>query len=331
MKQDRTIEISITRVLFIVLAIIVLVVIISTRFWETGSGEPIETPTAEETHIMTFEEASRAVAEDLLDYPLTGNSNDLVEFRDALNEDLYTEVFWEWFSEGDNYKTLPSYGLAGGAPDPVFVGGPIILWQKEKIRDVAYQYELGDGSGPANRLEYGQIEFRMWKIGDEWKMAKVLANTRRSWQGEDGDIVQPDASMMEEGLPQDAALVVEEFIKEQITGLPTSERNPSIYTENWFQMLQTLEERQGEEELAKWAVAHYTTKEDPIVLWVIPGFYDLAVVTQAIDDAGEPISGGYIIVEFRLVQEESGEWKVSTLAVHKPRNEYEGIEGMVWP
>jgi len=328
MKQDRTIEISITRVLFIVLAIIVVVAIISTRFWEPGAGEAIETLTTEETHIKTFEEASRAVAENLLDYPLTGNSNDLVDFRNALNEELYTEVFWEWFNKEDNYRILPSHGLAGGAPDPVFVGGPIVLWQKENIRDVAYQYEL-EKSG--NRLGYGQVELRMWKVDDEWRMAKVLANSKRTWESDEGDIAQPRVSMIESGLPQEARLIVDEFIGEQVTGLATSERNPDIYTENWFAMLQTIEEKRGDGALAQWAVDNYTTIGDPIILWAIEGFYDLAVMTQAIDDAGEMIGGGYIIVEFRLVQEESGEWKVSTLAIHKPRNEYEGIEGMVWP
>jgi len=137
--------------------------------------------------------------------------------------------------------------------------------------------------------------------------------------------------MMATGLTQDAAIIVDEFISEQVTGLPTSERNPDIYTENWFAMLQTIEEKRGEDALAQWAVTNFTTVGDPIILWAIEGFYDLAVVTQAIDEAGESIGGGYIIIEFRLVQDKSGEWKVSTLALHKPRNEYEGIEGMVWP
>lgn len=330
MSKERTIEISISRVIAIILAVIVIVVIANTRLWESGAGEAVETPTEEMDKPLTFEEASIMAAEDLLDYPKGQTVDDLLGFRDALNEELYTKEFWEWISDDENVPILPSNGLAGGVPKPVFIGDPIKIWRGGWFQDVALQYEIKAGFDTDVVVGYGQIELRMFRVEGEWKMAKVLANSRRPATEVNAKDISADFELINNPLPKDEASIAAEFASEHIRGLPTSERNAAIYATSFFEQLINAEKEYGESIHARYGLVEISDIGTPIILWAQDGAYDVAVTGQKLDDEGESVAGGYVILEFRLTQNDEGEWAVFRVYGYELRSDRAGTEGEVW-
>jgi hypothetical protein len=267
---------------------------------------------------------------DLLDYPKGQTVEQLLGFRDALDEDLYTKEFWEWISDEENVPILPSHGLAGGMPNPVVIGDLIKLWRGGWFQDVAVQYEIRAGFDPDVVVGYGQIELRMFRVEGEWKMAKVLANSRRPSTEVNAKDISPDFELLNNPLPEDAASVVAEFASEHIKGLPTSERNAGIYAASFFEQLINAEKEYGDNVHARYGLVEISDIGNPIILWARGSVFDVAVTVQRLDDEGLAIEGGYVVLEFRLIQNDDGGWEVFRVYAYELRSDRAGTEGEVW-
>src|SRR3972149_3584230 len=174
MRSLRTVEISLTRLIAAVLAVLAavgLVVALLVRASHPPTAATSPSPTSTSLPPATVLPPPGAM--DTLQVAGT----ELFEVRPA--DQLTIPLYWERFLE--RYPSLEEVLRTRGDAtlNPQFVGRPIVLWFAEGFMDVALRAQTPEG--------YHHQELRIADLGGSWKVTLALAGGKITGRGEPGE------------------------------------------------------------------------------------------------------------------------------------------------